>query len=230
MNPNLALLCYAAARLEPLLNEMVFLGGCTTGLHITDTAAGPVKTTNDVDAIIEAGSLVDYHAFSKRLRALGFSEDTSEGAPVCRWVLDKLTLDVMPIDEKILGFSNKWYPMVITTATTVTLDNRYTIRAITAPLFLATKIEAFYGRGKGDYLGSADLEDIVSVIDGRPELLGEIASSDESVRSHLKSEFSNLMGITGFRDALPGHLPPDPASQARLEPLIQKIQSIIDGN
>lgn len=212
-----------------MLNELVFLGGCATGLLITDPAAGPVKTTADVDVIIEASSLVDYHAFSKRLRALGFSEDTAEGAPVCRWTLDKLTLDVMPIDEKILGFSNKWYPMAIATATPVTLENRHAIRVITAPLFLATKIEAFYGRGNGDYLGSADLEDIVSVLDGRPELPAEIAAADASVGSYLKAEFAKLMTTTGFRDALPGHLPPDAASQARLELLVRKIQAIIEG-
>lgn len=227
MNPNLELLRYAAARLEPLLDEIVFLGGCATGLLITDPAAGPVKITNDVDIIIEASSLSDYHAFSKRLRELGFREDTSDGAPVCRWAMQGIKLDVMPIDEKILGFSNKWYPMAIATATKIKLENRFTIRAVTAPLFVATKIEAFYGRGEGDYLGSADLEDIVSVLDGRPELLKEIASSDESVRSYLRSEFSKLMEITAFRDALPGHLPPDSASQARLESLIEKIKSIM---
>jgi hypothetical protein len=228
MNPNLELLCYAAARLGPLLDEIVFLGGCATGILITDPAAGPVKTTNDVDIIIEASSLTDYHAFTKRLRELGFREDTSEDAPVCRWVMEGVRLDVMPIDEKILGFGNKWYPMAITTATTINLENQFTIRVVAAPLFLATKIEAFYSRGNSDYLGSADLEDIVSVIDGRPGLLEEIAASDESVSAYLKSEFSKLMETTGFRDALPGHLPPDSASQARLESLIQKIEAIIN--
>jgi hypothetical protein len=48
-------------------------------------------------------------AFGERLRALGFLEDTSEGAPLCRWVHSGTILDVMPLDEKILGFSNRWY-------------------------------------------------------------------------------------------------------------------------
>ena len=48
-------------------------------------------------------------SFSERLRALGFREDISEGAPRCRWLIDGMELDVMPVDEKVLGFTNRWY-------------------------------------------------------------------------------------------------------------------------
>ena len=76
----------AAARLlRPLLGELVFVGGTVTGLLITDKAAADPRPTPDVDAIAGIASYAEYAAFGDRLRALGFSEDTSEGAPLCRW-------------------------------------------------------------------------------------------------------------------------------------------------
>jgi hypothetical protein len=84
-NRNLALLTHAARLLTPLLNELVFVGGSTTSLLITDRAAAEVRPTYDVDAIAEITSYAAYADFSERLRKLGFREDASEGAPICRW-------------------------------------------------------------------------------------------------------------------------------------------------
>src|SRR5260370_20634354 len=55
-----------------------------------------------VDVIVEVASYAEYARFSKRLRNLGFSEDSSEGAPICRWLIDRMKLAVMPTDETIL--------------------------------------------------------------------------------------------------------------------------------
>jgi hypothetical protein len=108
-----------AARLKRVLPEIVFVGGCTTGLLITDPAASPVRVTDDVDVIVEVASYAEYARFSKRLRNLGFSEDSSAGAPICRWLIDHMKLDVMPTDETILGFSNRWYKPAIESAAIV---------------------------------------------------------------------------------------------------------------
>ena len=64
-----------AERLKRVLPEIVFVGGCATGLLITDPAASPVRARDDVDVIVEAASYAEYARFSKRLRNLGFSED-----------------------------------------------------------------------------------------------------------------------------------------------------------
>jgi hypothetical protein len=105
-NPNLQLLTDAAKLLRPILGELVFVGGCATALLITDNAAADVRPTFDVDAIAEITSYAAYAEFSERLRKLGFQEDAREGSPLCRWRQQTTTLDVMPLDEKILGFSN----------------------------------------------------------------------------------------------------------------------------
>ena len=146
---NYQLLVSAARLLKPLLDDLVFTGGCVTGLLITDEAAPASRPTLDVDAIAEIASYVEYVRFSERLRGIGFSEDTSEGAPVCRWKNGGITFDVMPLDERVLGFSNRWYKTAVLAADRVMLEPSLQIRVVTAPCFLATKLGAYRGCGGG---------------------------------------------------------------------------------
>lgn len=169
---NLAKLVHVARRLGSLLEKVVFAGGCATGLLVTDEAVPDVRATVDVDMIVEVISRADYHRIEKRLRELGFSQSIEDDTPIiCRWEIDDIKVDVMPTDESILGFSNRWYSDAIKTAQEIQLEDDLTIRLLTAPYFLATKLEAFRGRGQGDYLASHDMEDIITIIDGRLSLL-----------------------------------------------------------
>lgn len=106
-DPNRTLFESVVRLLAPVLDELVFVGGCTTGLFITDPAAGGIRPTKDVDAIVDVTSYAKYAAFSERLRTLGLTEDTTPGAPLCRWRRDDLIVDVMPADGHVLGFSNR---------------------------------------------------------------------------------------------------------------------------
>jgi predicted nucleotidyltransferase len=223
---NLDLLESAAEKLRPLLPEIVFVGGCATGLLITDPGAAPVRQTYDVDIISEIASYADYGVFSERLRALGFTEDSREGAPLCRWQHGELVLDVMPLDATILGFSNRWYADALRTAVEVELPSRIKLKAITAPYFLGTKIEAFRGRGHADYFGSHDLEDFITVIDGRLSLLQEVEESSPELRGFLAEAVRGLLAASRFLDALPGHLSGDAASQARIVSLSAKLDAL----
>ena len=203
---------------------MVFVGGCATGLLITDKGAGGVRATFDVDAIAEITSYPEYARFAERLRGVGFAEDMSKGSPLCRWTHGPVILDVMPLDPKILGFSNRWYKEALAAAEVHALELSLQIRSITAPYFLATKLEAFKGRGRGDFIASHDLEDVLAVIDGRPELLEEVRSSPDDLRAYLALEFATLLRTPRFLDAIAGHLLPDAASQSRIPILLRRIQ------
>ena len=214
-----------AARLKPLLPEIAFVGGCTTGLLITDPAASGVRATDDVDVIVEVASFAEYFRFGQRLRKLGFSEDSSEGAPICRWLIDLMKLDVMPTDETILGFSNRWYKPAIEAAAVVELDE-LELRVVTTPYFVATKLEAFRGRGKGDYYASSDLEDIIAVMDGRPTLVEEVAASGTNLRRYIGREAVKLLENSEFLNALPGHLAGDEISQARIPMILRTLRSL----
>jgi predicted nucleotidyltransferase len=225
-NPNLQLLVDAAKLLKPILGELVFVAGCTTALLITDKAAAEVRPTYDVDAIAEITSYVEYSAFSQKLRTLGFREDTREGAPLCRRCQETTTLDVMPLDGSILGFKNAWYKPAMATAEDRELGPDLEILMVNSVYFCATKLEALGDRGKNDYLGSRDLEDVIAVVDGRQELVREIQASQSDVRSYLGQGIARLLGAREFLDALPAHLAPDAASQARITTIMARLREI----
>lgn len=225
LNPNADLLLGTVEKLSPLLDRLAFVGGCATALLVTDPASAPVRPTTDVDAIVEVTSYLDFTNLESQLRQLGWRESRSEDSPLCRWAQGKLTLDIMPTDAAILGFSNRWYRPALEHAGSFHLGG-HTFRVITAPYFLATKLEAFLGRGKGDFHASHDLEDIVTVMDGRPEIVAEVEPSDAELRQFLRTQFSALLESRDFLEALPGHLLPDTVSQQRLPIVLDRLKSI----
>ena len=111
---------------------------------------------------------------------------------MCRWTIGAALVDIMPSEERVLGFGNRWYPEAIRSAELFSLPSGRTIKLITAPLFLATKLQAFGGRGHGDYQASHDLEDIVALVDGRPEIVHETAASTGALRDYLVTQIAAL--------------------------------------
>ncbi len=208
---NLIQLEAVAGALDDLLPQVTFVGGCTTVLLVDEAAHYGVRKTDDVDVIIDVATLVEYYKFSERLRELGFREDTD--GPVCRWLFKTGTgmikLDVMPIDEKILGFSNQWYKEAIGQAMEVALPNRTVIRVVSPAYFLATKFEAFAGRGQGDFF-SHDLEDIVFVLENRKEIIKDLMDCPDELKQYfsrqadvlLRDEFLNVLpGLLNYPDS-----------------------------
>jgi len=220
-DPNLLLLEDAAEKLSTLLDQIVFVGGAMLGLLITDAGSAPVRVTTDIDVICEVTTYAAYTEFSERLRKLQFNEDTREDAPLCRWVNGDLTLDVMPLEKEILGFTNIWYRGALQFPSRFTLSNGLTIRVITAPFFLGTKMEAFRGRGQGDFHSSRDMDDFVAVVEGRDTIIEEIVAAPQDLCEFLSSAAKQLLSERHFIDALPGYLLPDEISQRRL-PIIQR--------
>lgn len=174
---------------------------------------------------MDVASYAQYGALSERLRALGLAEDRTPGAPLCRWRRDELIVDVMPVDERVLGFSNRWYPAAIETAQTLQIAG-HEVQVVTPALFIATKLDAFHGRGGGGIVASHDLEDIIAVVDGRLEIVGEIAAVAADVRHHIASELRALLDNRDFTEALGGFLLPDAASQGRRSLLEGRLRSL----
>jgi predicted nucleotidyltransferase len=223
-DPNVALLETVARALGPLNDRVVFVGGCAVGLLITDEARPIVRATQDVDLIAEVASYAAYHGFTTQLRRLGFVEDGGE--VLCRWRLGKLQVDVMAPKKEVLGSSNRWFPQAIRDAQNVRLPSGQPIRLISPPLLLATKLDAFYDRGRGDYGASHDIEDIVNLIDGRPQLVEETRAADVELREYLQEEFDGLLGESGFTDSIAWHLAPSDVEQERATIVIQRLRAI----
>jgi predicted nucleotidyltransferase len=198
---------------------VVFVGGATVTLWITDPGAPPVRVSADVDVIVEVASRRAYYRFEERLRNAGFRE---EKTVICRWLHDEteLVLDAMPADASILGFENHWQREALPHAVDMTLPSGRQIRAVSPPYLMATKLEAFAGRGKNDLLGSRDFGDIVALVDGREELADEMRSAPKELRQYVGAEFGKLMDEERLEDGIYGQLRGDEASQRRAEEVV----------
>ena len=223
MATSIEMLQRVARALGPLKNEVVFVGGTIPALLITDPAAPQLRPTKDVDLIIDSSRRQEYADFEAKLRELGFQ---IKSPPICRYGIDDVLVDVMTTSN-IQGFSDRWYPEAFSTAEDTTLPDGTVIRTIRAPLFLATKLNAWRERGKRDYL-SHDLEDILAVIDGRPSLLDEIRQSSPNVQKFLAVAFEELMVDERFRAIIPAHLGGDSIAYERAELAVDVISQISD--
>lgn len=220
----LATLEKVAWELGPDCAGVVFVGGTVAALY--EDATLDVRPTDDVD-VVTAVALPQYYALLERLKAKGFGPCLDEDAPVCRLVTSSgLKVDVMPVDPAVLGFSNRWYPEAFARAGAYRLPGGTQVKAITPPYFLATKLEAFRGRGNGDFRSSHDLEDLVSLLGRMPQLLEELRSSGEPVAEWLVAELRALAGKRAFLEAVEGCFPGDAASQQVAAALLESLEAL----
>jgi predicted nucleotidyltransferase len=222
VDPNLELLSAMAQALGPLRERLVFVGGCATGLLVTNPAAADVRPTEDVDAIVEVATLAGYHAMHPLLAERGFKQTMEDGTPPFRWYWNRMQLDLVPVDERVLGFANRWYRPGFASAVTTELRPGLSLRHLDAPHFVATKFEAFNDRGARDVYLSHDLEDIITVIDGRAELADELSAADTSVRSHVIRQMRALLAHPDMQNALPGLV----AQPIRAGVVLQRLHDI----
>lgn len=205
-DPNLPHLRQVAEALGDLREQVVFIGGAVAGLLVTDPLADSVRATRDVDAVVNANRAL-FHRIEASVATRGFARDVSSDV-ICRWVhkASGVLFDLMPVQPDVLGFSNRWYPYAIETAVPVDLGNGVTIRLVSAVAFVATKLEAFAGRGGGDFLSSHDLEDVLNIVDGREALAAELAAAPADVRQAVAAAFGPLLASPDFANVLPGLL------------------------
>ncbi len=226
-NPNIDMLELAIEYLGDLADRVVFVGGCTAGLLISDSTAPAIRVTQDVDVIADV-DLKEYYNLQESLRSKGFYEDQSEGAPISRWKNGDVTLDVIPVDPNVFGFGSEWFKPALETAELISLPSGKQILTISGPYFVACKFSAFKNRGDEDYLLSHDIEDIIALLDGRKELVNEILASDKKLKSYLTGCFDRLLKDDRFLEALPGIMPGDAGSQARIPIIISRIDSVVN--
>lgn len=200
-----ALLELAADILGPLVDDVVFVGGATVHLWLTEAAAPPVRATDDIDVICDVTSYGEYQALAARLRDRDLEEAIDEPV-ICRWRHREsgLAIDVMPTSEEVLGFSNPWYELGIETAIDRTLPSGTRIRAVAPPVVIATKLGAWRGRGGDDILTSLDVHDIVVLVNGRPELVDELAGQNADLRAYVADELAALRGDRYFEYVIQG--------------------------
>ena len=228
MNAHVKMIVAVAEKLgAELLRDVVLVGGCSTGL-LTDTVAlNDIRHTEDVDLIVHVVGMAGWYALQGRLEARGFKQtDANEGEPVCAMKCGQLRVDFMPDDPKILGFSNRWYTDALQYAIERTIEG-HVIRLVSPVYFLATKLEAYRGRGNGDLLESRDIEDMVVLLAGRDALMVELAGADPELRVYLRESIGELVSDPDIEYAVIGSLGGD---KFRAQRVHHRMRNIAQGS
>lgn len=181
-----------AIALAHLREHVVFIGGAIVGLLITDSGSPEPRKTKDVDLIIEIAGLSSREKIEEELRGLGFQHDISKTGHMLRWKLDELIVDILPPDGSVFGMKTHWYPEALEAPVLYKLGDGTVIKLINGPLFLCTKFHAFADRGENNFQESKDIGDVLAVIEGRPELEGEMPSVSDDAKNFIKSEVKKL--------------------------------------
>ena len=190
----------------------VFIGGGIVPLLITDPAAATARPTKDVDIVFEIASVGEYSNLRGTLLNAGFVDDQTIDKPACALHFGEWRVDVLSTLPNVVDGGNRWFHHAVKFAEPMDLDGLTVFRA-SAPVFIATKVEAWVSRGKSksgapDYYHQ-DIEDIIAVIDGRPELDEEWATAPRDVIQFVGIMFYDFLQSEAFLNALPGHLSGD---------------------
>ena len=222
---NIEMLQTVAIGLGDLKNDMVFVGGAVAELYASNPELSDIRPTLDVDCVIELRSKIAHAKLEEDLRAKSFANDTSKGAPICRWIYKNIKVDVMPSDSEVLGFSNRWYNEGINNKIAKVLPEGITIYVFSPAYYLAAKFEAHKNRGGNDLRQSHDFADIIYILDNCSELLESITNANESVKAYLKEECSKLLENDGLTEGIESALPYGSEEEAT-EIIMQLIQNI----
>jgi predicted nucleotidyltransferase len=208
---NVSRLRAVAQALKPLNQKVVFVGGATIALYGNPDTAFEVRPTDDIDVVVELATYGSFAKLEEKLREIGFVNDT-EAKVVCRYKIKGITVDIMPTEPNVIGFSNQWYPPGFTNAVSYDLTERERIYIFPLEYLIATKLEAFFSRGKTDFLFSRDFEDLVYIFENAEGIEDVLAGCSGDLKNYLVSSFLLLLQHEDFEEGLFAHLHPTHAS------------------
>lgn len=190
------------------MNENVaFVGGAVAGIYANDPASEDARPTTDVDCVLQLGTINDQYELEEALQKRHFQHDTESGV-ICRWIYKGITVDIMPDDEHILGFSNRWYSKGMENKVRFTLPNGNIIHIFPVTYYLATKLEAIASRGGNDLRQSHDFEDFIYVLNGRTCIEEELlAITDDELKSYLTEKFNIIRRNANIEECIICALP-----------------------
>ncbi len=175
---------------KELQSKIVYVGGATLSLYATRPTFD-VRPTDDIDVIIEIYSFAENAKLAIKLLEIGFQPQT-ESSIICRYSIKGISIDIMPTQLSNFGTHNIWYQEGFLYAQSYKIDESTIIKILSAPYFIATKMEAFKSRGQNDGRTSHDFEDIIYILENRHTVWTELAEAPPRVKLYLIHEFYKL--------------------------------------
>lgn len=215
-----------AKGLGDLKDRAVFVGGAVAGIYIDDPASDDARPTEDVDCVFQLATTGDYYALEEELRKKHFQNDTDSNV-VCRWKYLGITVDIMPDDEAILGFANRWYKKGFIRKVKYMLPNGDYVYILPACYYLATKLEAIASRGGDDLRCSHDFEDLIFVLNGCVDIETALQQiEDEELMDYLQTKFKELLENPNIKECINCALPMN-EEEGRCEYILSLLNSIL---
>lgn len=207
MNDNLRRIERVAQGLGSLCDEMIFVGGSVIIVYVNDSAASEIRPTLDIDLVTGIKSYRKFELLESELRKRGFVNDLTSGV-ICRWIYKGETVDIMPCDEKILGFSNKWYLEGFRNKISYPITPELNIQILPVCYYLACKIEALNSRGGNDWRTSHDFEDIIYILNYDENFLSQFQQEgNQELKKYLKTWAHSVLNRPNCREEIETMLP-----------------------
>jgi predicted nucleotidyltransferase len=221
---NIGVIKKIATALQNLNERFVYVGGAVVSLYVNDPQADDVRPTKDIDISLEIASLAELEQLREELLKKGFKQSHEDNV-ICRFRYDDIKVDVM--STKAIGWApaNVWFAPGFKHLQKVQLDKQ-SINILPLSYFLATKFEAFHGRGEKEPRMSHDLEDVIYIMDNRTDLVEVIKRSPDDVRNYLIKEFTSILNSAVLREAIQGNLYYE-TQDIRFKKLITKLEEIV---
>lgn len=200
-----------ALRLDYLLKDVVFVGGSVVALYADDPAADEVRPTDDVDIVVGISTTHGFYDFEAKIRKQGFLNDIDSGV-ICRYKVNDIVVDVMPLEERVLGFTNQWYKNGVEESFLYEIDSGIFIRLMPFHYFIASKIEAHFNRNRKDLRTSKDFEDIVYSFDSRQDPLTDLQKAEGEAKEFLKKQIEIFLNDSSIDEGITVQLNPNSSS------------------
>ncbi len=190
--------------LQEIMDKIVFVGGATLLFYIDKDLKGnpDIRFTEDIDIAINIKTKSEFYKIQELLKSKGYKEAVDSNI-ISRFKNKDIIVDIIPIEERILGFTNRWYKRGFDKTMIIEIGDREKnkIKILSPPYFLASKLEAFFSRGIKDPYISQDLDDIVFILNVRKNIKKEILeSNDIELQKFISTGMKNIFANQKVKD------------------------------
>lgn len=220
---NLKVVEEVANALQDLNDHVVFVGGAVVSIYADDIGADDARPTKDVDISVQISSYGQMDQLREQLSPKGIYPAVNESV-IYRYQLNDILIDFIPTEQTSLGPSNSWLKSGYPHQVKYNLYKKE-INVLPVSYYLASKWEAFDGRGSGDKRTSHDFEDIIYVLDNNLNIVDSILSSDENVRKFIARRCKEILEDPYKEEVISCHINPFTADE-RTKFLIEKLRII----
>lgn len=219
---NLKVVEKIASTLEEINDEVIYVGGAVVSLYVTDEGAEQPRPTKDIDISVQVSTYSQMDMLREKLATKKIYPAPTETV-IYRYTFEDILIDFIPYEETPLGPTNSWLKPGFKKAYPIKIGD-IEINILPVSLFLATKWEAFKSRGSDPRM-SHDFEDIIYIIDNNLDVVDDVKSADEDVKTFLRGMSKEILSHSSRNEIIECHINPFTMEERR-KLIIDKLEKI----